>query len=316
MHEHDDDLHMATAPADSVDPAIVAEPTRPPTGLCFVGSFEGRALVTCEWSGAPCWFASEIAAVLGLGGTSELARRLAIDWADSAVEGQHWVRIGALELGELIFALRERGVVSPATLREASSTLLLLAPGVALAVERCSPDPTIPSAGRRLLHHLRERVIPDAAAIRRPSGSALEREAAVIARQRVELERRRWGYESLDSLCDGLEAGGEVDPEVVWAYRVTAAEVALGGQLWQLKPTIEHGWVSPKQVAARHLGVTTQRVGQVITLLGLRESAVHSKAVLNKAVGRDRAVVSHLYSPAAVGLIERELRSRGYRRVE
>lgn len=316
MPEHEYNLHNPTGPADGVDPAVWAEPTRPPTGLCFVGSFEGRALVTLDFDGAPCWFASEIAAVLGLGGTSELARRLAIDWAESAVEGVHWVRIGALELGELIFALRERGVILPLSLQEASSTLLLLAPGVALAVERCSPDAARPSPGRRLLHHLRERVIPDASAIRRPSGSPLEREAAAIARERVELERRRWAYDSLERLCEGLEASAEVDAEVLWAYRVTAAEIALGDQLWQLKPVIEHGWLSPKQIATRHLGVTAQRVGQVITLLGLRESKVHSKAVLNKAVGRDRAVVSHLYSPAAVGLIERELRSRGYRRVE
>lgn len=293
-----------------------AEATRPPTGIYFVGSFEGRALITCDCNGAPAWFASEIAAVLGLGGTSELARRLAIDWADSAAPGVHWVRLGELELGELVDGLHERGVVTPACLRAASSTLLLLAPGVALAVERCSPDPAVSSAGRRLLHHLRERVIPELGAVRRPSGSALEREAAAIGKQRIEFERRRWEYEALEGLCDALEASGEVDAEVVWAYRVTAAEIALGGQLWQLKPAIEHGWLSPAQIAARHLGVTAARVGQVITLTGLRDSKIHSKAILNKTIGRDRAVVSHLYSPAAVGLIERELRSRGYRRVE
>src|SRR5690606_16648211 len=290
--------------------------SRAPISICFVGGFEGRTLVTCDFGGKPCWLGSEIAAVLGIGGTSELARHLAIDWADSAIEGEHWIRLGEIELAELTFELSERGVVVPASLQEASSTVLLLEPGVALAVERCCPDPEGPSAGRRLLQHLRDRVIPDVGAIRRPSGSPLEREVAAIARERIELERRRWEYESLEGLCDALEAGGEVDGEVIWAYRVTAAEIALGGQLWQLKPTIEHGWLSPTQIAARHLGVTPQRVGQVITLLGLRDSKVHSKAVLNKAVGRDRTVVSHLYSPAAVGLIERELRSRGYRRVE
>jgi hypothetical protein len=293
-------------------------PTHPwvgsPTQVSFVGSFEGRALATCNFAGKPCWFASEIAAVLGLGGVSELARRLAIDWNATAVEGEHWLRIGELELTELLTVLRERGVVPPPSLQEASSTLLLLEPGVALAVERCCLDPR--SAGRRLLDHLRSRVIPDAAALRRPSGSPLEREVASITRERIDLERRRWEYAALDGLCDTLEAAAEVDGEVVWAYRVTATEIALGGQLWQLKPTIEHGWLSPTQIAARHLGVTAQRVGQVITLLGLRDSKVHSKAVLNKAIGRDRAVVSHLYSPAAVGLIERELKSRGYRRVE
>lgn len=312
MYDHERELGSG----DECDPEVWPEPLRLPTSVCFVGSFEGRALVTCSLANKPCWFGSEIAAVLGIGGTSELARRLAIDWADVAVEGEHWVRIGELELSELIYALAERGVLVPASLAEASSTLLLLEPGVALAVERCCPDPATPTAGRRLLAYLRDRVIPDLGAIRRPSGSPLEREAAAIARERIELERRRWEYQSLEGLCDALEAGGEVDVEVVWAYRVTAAEIALGGQLWQLKPPIEHGWLSPTQIAARHLGVSAQRVGQIISQLGLRDSKVHSKAILNKAIGRDRAVVSHLYSPAAVGLIERELRSRGYRRVE
>lgn len=312
MYDHDDEQQLEA----ELEPEVWAAPSRTPINICFVGSFEGRTLVTCDFGGRPCWFGSEIAAVLGIGGTSELARHLAIDWADSAIEGEHWIRLGEVELAELTFELGERGVVVPASLQEASSTLLLLEPGVALAVERCCPQSAGPSAGLRLLHHLRDRVIPDLGAIRRPSGSPLEREVAAIARERIELERRRWEYEALEGLCDALETGREVDVEVIWAYRVTAAEIALGGQLWQLKPTIEHGWLSPTQIAGRHLGVTAQRVGQVITLLGLRDSKVHSKAVLNKAVGRDRAVVSHLYSPAAVGLIERELRSRGYRRVE
>lgn len=316
MYDRDDERLFASSLAEELESEGWSEPSLAQPSICIVGSFEGRTLVTCDLRGKPCWFGSEVAAVLGIGGTSELARRLAIDWADAAIEGEHWLRLGELELAELIVELAERGVVLPASLQEASSTLLLLEPGVALAVERCSPDPTTISAGQRLLAYLRERVIPDVGAIRRPSASPLEREVAAIARERIELERRRWEYEALEGLSDAIEAGHEVDVEVVWAYRVTAAEIALGGQLWQLKPTIEHGWLNPTQIAARHLGVTPQRVGQIITLLGLRDSKVHSKAVLNKAVGRERAVVSHLYSPAAVGLIERELRSRGYRRVE
>jgi hypothetical protein len=293
------------------------EPTRPPTGVCFVGSFEGRALITFDVQRRPCWLAGEVAAILGLGGASELARRLAIDWAADAREGEHFIRIGALELDELRAELRDRGIIMTSALAEARSALLLLEPGLALAVERgAGDDPQGQGAAWRLLRHVRERVIPDVQALGRPSGSPLEREAQAIARERIELERRRWEYDAIESLCDVLADGDQVAPEVVWAYRVVAAEVAIAGDLWQLKPTIEHGWLSPTQIARRHLGVTPQRVGQVISLLGLRDSKVHSKAVLNKAVGRDRAVVSHLYGPAAVGLIERELRSRGYRRVE
>lgn len=308
--------HHHDHPADEAQ----SVPTRPSTGVCFVGSFEGRSLITYRHASEtsesrPCWQAGEVAAILGLGGASELVRRLAIDWSADAREGEHWIRIGELDLDELRFELAERGVILSSSLAEARSALLLLEPGLALAVARCS-DPANQGAGRRLLAHVRERVIPDVAALGRPSGSPLEREVAAIVRERLELERRRWAFCVLDGLCDALEQHAEVDAEVLWAYRVVAAEIAVRGELWQLKPTIEHGWLSPKQIARRHLGVSGQRVGQVITLLGLRDSKFHSKAVLNKVAGRDRAVVSHLYSPAAVGLIERELKSRGYRRVE
>ncbi len=294
-------------------------PTHPPIGVCFVGSFEGRSLITLAQrreSASPrvCWFTSEIAALLGLGGASELARRLAIDWADVAREGVHWLRVGEVELAELQLALDDRGVVLPPSLEQARSSLLLLEPGLALAVERTATHGA--GCGERLLGHIRERILPDMQALGRPSAAPHEREAAAIVRERIELERRRWEFDSLDRLAEELELEGEVDCEVVWAYRVVSAEVALDGDLWQLKPTIEHGWLSPTEIARRHLGVTPTRVGQVISLLGLRESRAHSKAVLNKAPGRERSVISHLYSPAAVGLIERELRSRGYRRVE
>jgi hypothetical protein len=294
-------------------------PAHPPIGVCFVGSFEGRSLITLALRGAglqrnACWFAGEIAALLGLGGASELARRLAIDWAEEAREGVHWLRIAELEFAELQLALFDRGVVLPQSLEQARSSLVLLEPGLALAIERSTTLGA--GCGERLLGHIRERIIPDLQALARPNAAPHEQEAAALVRERIELERRRWEFDTLDRLSEQLELEGEVDSEVVWAYRVVATEAALDGDLWQLKPTIEHGWLSPTEIARRHLGVTPARVGQVISLLGLRESRAHSKAVLNKAPGRERSVITHLYSPAAVGLIERELRSRGYRRVE
>ena len=290
--------------------------SRPPpharTRVAVIGSFEGRALITLERAGAPAWFASEVAAILGLAGASELARQLALDWADEACEGRHWVRVDALELAELRSELEEAAVVLPPSLEQACGSVLLRPAGVALAARR-----SLGRAGERaarLWTHLEGRVLAELRAAA-PGQAALEAEAADIARARLDFERRRWEYQALEQLCDALERDARVDPEVVWAYRVVAVEIALGGDLWQLKPGLEHGWQSPTQIARRHLGVTAQRVGRIISLLGLRDSKVHSKAVVNKAVGRERLVLSYLYSPAAVQLIERELASRGYRRL-
>ena len=48
-----------------------------------------------------------------------------------------------------------------------------------------------------------------------------------------------------------------------------------------------------------------------LVLVGSRD---HSRAYLSKARGHERTVIGYVYSPAAVGLIERELRSREFRR--
>ena len=69
-------------------------------------------------------------------------------------------------------------------------------------------------------------------------------------------------------------------------------------------PTDLQPWLSATQIADRWEGVTVRRASQIVTLLGLRSVTAHQ---------RERGNVTE-YSPAVVGLIERELQSRGYSR--
>ena len=92
--------------------------------------------------------------------------------------------------------------------------------------------------------------------------------------------------------------------------------IMAGTPISGIREELDHGWSTPSQIAERWLGMTPMRVSNLIAHLGLKGSRAHSKAILNKARGHDRTVISYVHSPAAVALIERELRSRSYRRVD
>ena len=132
----------------------------------------------------------------------------------------------------------------------------------------------------------------------------------------LELERRQLQSETLSKLVGELEARGDVSPDVILSYRIAAAEIALGTKLNAIKPRLDHGWMTPSQIADRYIGLSLQTLGQVITGLGLRHDASRSKAVLNKARGHDKTVVSYLYSHEAVRAIDETLEMEGYRRTD
>lgn len=65
-------------------------------------------------------------------------------------------------------------------------------------------------------------------------------------------------------------------------------------------------WLTTTQLADRWAGMTTQRVTALAEFLGQRIGGRHVRAVPPRWTTE--------FSPDAVGLIERELISRGYRR--
>ena len=67
-------------------------------------------------------------------------------------------------------------------------------------------------------------------------------------------------------------------------------------------PAAPPAWQTTGEIADRWENVEAMRVHRVASLLGLIDSKRHRRVV---------ELVAE-YSPAAVGLIERELRSRGY----
>ena len=66
----------------------------------------------------------------------------------------------------------------------------------------------------------------------------------------------------------------------------------------------EPAWYTATCISERWESLPVGRVIQIIELLGMRGSTHHTRRLDGRTEG----------SPAAVGLIERELRSRGYQR--
>jgi hypothetical protein len=297
-------LESASQPADrpEAERALAVE---------FVGCFEGWSLITIACDHRPYWMLAEIAGVLGVEDRTRLLGALAERWIAACPEGAI-VQLGGGDRRELLDRLERAHVVLERDPQRRPITLL----GPLAIDELCARFDS--AVARRLRAHLRDQVVPEFHAWERATRileqPILSSDAATIAGNRLEFERRCFEAAVLERLLDRLEQAEAVDPELLAAHRVVASELALGGWLEDYEDELAHGWATPTQIAERWCGMTAMRVGKLIAELGLRGSRAHSRAYLNKARGHDRTVICHAYSPAAVGLIERELHSRGYRR--
>jgi hypothetical protein len=276
----------------------------------FVGAFDGRSLITVALDHQPAWLLDELLAVLELP-LERALEHLSERWHESCPPDV-LIRLEGAQRRELLDKLERAHVVLPRGRR----AILLVRMAV---VDELVALVDLPLA-RRLRGHLRERVIPEFHAWERAASALaqplLSADAVTIAANRLEFERRCFEAAVLERLIDRLEREGNLDDDRVTAYRVVASELVLGARLSDFAESHAHGWMTPTQIAARWQDASPLRVGRVIGALGLKGSRAHSRALLSKARGFDRTVVSYVYSPAAVALIERELRSRGHRRIE
>ena len=305
-----DPASRARAHADGTGPADRPEVERA-LAVRFVGCFEGWSLVTLSCDHRPYWLLSEIANALGVEDPTQLLTALAERWLGDCPP-EAIVSLDGGNRRELLEKLDRAHVVLARERARKPITLL----GPAAIDELCGRFDS--AVARRLRAHLRDEIVPEFHAWDRAT-RALEQpilsvDAATIAGNRLEFERRCFEAAVLERLLDRLEKAELIDAAALAAHRVVASELALGGRLDEFRELLAHGWSTPTQIAERWAGMSAMRVGKLIAHLGLKGSRAHSRAFLNKARGHDRTVISHVYSPAAVALIERELQCRGYRR--
>ena len=292
----------------------------------FIHDFEGEPLATLTYRDQPAWIARQIGRRLDYADNGKrLVTRIRREWGSEFVEGRDYLLLTGDDLAALKAML---GLGTPEVPSHTRGLMLLLEPGLHLVLAK-----TDKPIGQRLRRFLADRVLPQlvrdgryaperavvegrivvvaAAPVPEPSPSALRearltRQAAIRARW-VDLLDRRLRANALLRVAENL--GDRIDGDTRAALEVSAAEIATGRDLGHLRPDADPDWRSPTAIA-RELGVTVQKLGRLITRLGLRrEDPVFARPVLNKAQRVDRVVLTWLYSPAAVERLAEALRA-------
>lgn len=283
--------------------------------------FEGEPLTTLTWKDRPVWVGREIGRRLGYARSGKrLVTRIRREWADEFIEGTDYVLLTGADLSAL------KAMLPPGTQEvpgRTSALLLLLEPGLHLVLTKTNKP-----VGRRLRRFLVDEVLPQlvrtgsyapvveaglvVVSVNPPAVPPLaERREARLARQAdvrdrwVDLCDRKLKVATLHRTIDRFQASVELPGDVTAALEVTAAEIALGADLSAIKPEAER-WASPTQIAKRW-GLSVQKVGRVISSIGIRGDERYSKRVVNKARGHDRIVFTFVYNAAGEALIDEAL---------
>jgi prophage antirepressor-like protein len=279
----------------------------------LITPFEDHRITTVTYRGRPAWIARQLGEAIGYAQQGKrFATRITGAWSDEFIEGRDYLVLAGTEL-ELFKSLLELGT-DPVPSR-APSLLLLFESGLHLALAKTSKP-----VGKRLRRFLVDEVLPqlvrdgayspdravrDGELVPKDVEARLQREQRLA--RKLGLDDRKFRAGSLRRTVGTLHALGYVDDEVFASYEVAASEIALEQDLSVLKPGAPDDWLSPTRIG-KQFGVSAQKVGRVISRLGLRGNRPGlARAVVNKARGHDRTVITYLYSPAAVSQIEAAL---------
>jgi prophage antirepressor-like protein len=291
--------------------------------------FEGHPLTTLRWKGRLAWVARQVGVILGYAhGGKRLPNRILGEWGSEFQEGRDYAILTGEELSAFKTMSEEAKDQVPS--RTNRGLLILFESGLHLVLQRTSRP-----AGVRLRRFLAEQVLPQVvrdgryaperavvggqlvvvtgAPAPRPSPAVLRElrlaQQAITRALWVDLCDRRFRSNAILRMVDNI--GDRIDDDQRASLELTAAEIATGLDRGQLQPDTDADldWQSPTSIA-QALGVTVQRLGRLITRLGLRQTNPGlAKPVLNKALHVDRVVVSWLYSPAAIERLAEALRA-------
>lgn len=288
------------------------------SSLAVTNHFEGTTISTLVYLGRPVWIARDIGVALGYTQRGKrLASKITGDWADEFIDGVDYQILGSAELSglrEKVVDIDERELkgTESVPLENQRGLLVLFEPGLYLALVK-----TRKPIGRRLRRFFAQEVMPQLARTGRylPDGNLLQSSVATSLALYSNSEPLP-GYEptrleQAAALCNFLanaERKGMLSPEVKTAYQLLVTQLALNTNLAPLMPVVEDVWLSPTEIAER-FSITPQRLGRLITALGIRGKEGFSRKIINKAKGHARSVESYLYCPRAVELLRQSLES-------
>jgi hypothetical protein len=241
-----------------------------------------------ELDGKPAWICREIGRALGYArGGEKLSRNVARRWTKDFVPGVDYDRL----TGDLLERLR--GLVP--RLRRTRRVMILFRSGL---------DKVLARASFEIAHPLRMWL--DGEAELAPQDPLEDRRLrlAELREARLASEQRARG---LLLLLDAIaETATE---EEVKVYQIKLAQELAGRDFTSLLPAKDERWTTPTQIA-RHNETTVQRVGRIISQLGLRDPETNPEQVEaydNLARGTGRIVTCYRYGPEAVAQIESQI---------
>jgi len=160
-------------------------------------------------------------------------------------------------------------------------------------------------AAKRFKHWVTSEVLP---ALRKTgSYETPGAQTKLLTAKRLADKERRLNGEFLLRALKAINESTPLDPGVYSATAAVAAETVLGRELPALKPKTLVEWFTPTQIAEQ-LGCTANRVGLIISELGIRGNHDGiARAVLNKASHSDKTVISYQYSAKAIEQIAQKL---------
>lgn len=286
-----------------------SDPMNDTTHLALVSEFEGKRLDTYLLDGVPVWLGDHAGLHLGYANEGgRLVTLITTEWSAEFVEGEHYELLKGERLAAFKRSLGANSPISPRT----AHVLVLKESGFYLAAIK-----TRKLVGIRLRRFLAEQVLPQIARTGRfapapePATNIVILQTTVTVpvvdregrlAEQLALRERIFQANTLRDTVRVLHALNKVDDTVRAAYEVTAAEIAVGHELPELRPVVEDTWYTPTQIA-RLAGVTPQAVGLAITRLGIRGSAGLSRQVMTKARNSDKLVLSYIYNEQATRLI-------------
>jgi hypothetical protein len=251
-----------------------------------------------ELDGKSAWIAREIGRALGYArGGDKLARNIARRWTKDFVAGVDYDRLTGDRLERL------RGLVP--RLRRTRRVMILFRSGLEKVLSRASFEIAYP------LRTWLEQQFPandHALAVQEEHELDLLEDRklrlAELRESRLASEQRARG---LLLLLDAIaESASE---EEIKVYQIKLAQELAGRDFTSLLPPKGERWFTPTQIAKRN-ETTVQRVGRIISQLGLRNEETHPEEVQaydNLAPGTGKMVTCYRYGPEAVSQIESEL---------
>ncbi len=262
----------------------------------LTNEFEGAPLTTITYKGKNCWLAAEIGRAIGYGENgSRLVTNITRNWKDELVEGQDYLILRGDELVEFKQFLEHPASLAGSFTRH---LMLLFEPGlhfvclktnkpIGVKLRRFLVDEVMPQLVRDGQYLTNREVI---------DGKLVEKELEKERRLMAEFEQRtrETNARAIQEMIDTLRGMGRISDELYALYSVVAAEMLTEGSYATLKPVTEDNWLSPTEIGEQ-VGVTPQKVGRIVTALGIRGNIEGlSKAIVNKV---------YLYSPEAVEMI-------------